>query len=153
MKYLLCIICLMLGFAASTVHAEKKAPAPFVMVEGDFEAIVTWVLDGDSIKFRRISDLGARESECRMLHYNAPEMSRKERRAGRLSLKRLMGLIKGKRVIIWGMGHDRYGRLLCEVRLRDGTYINEIMRESLKGYEKRDMYLWKEMGQRKRGAK
>lgn len=141
----LCIIFLM----ASGASISNAAPA---MVEGEFEAIVTWIMDGDSIRFRRISNISAKEYECRMLHYNAPEMTRKERQAGKRALKKLMSLIKGQRVIIWGVQHDKYGRLLCEVRLQDGTYINDIMREFLKNYKKRDIYLWKEKGQKKRAV-
>jgi len=137
------------------------------MVEGEFEATVTWVIDGDSIRFLRISNTTGLEpkgevvrgpgvhdpeDECRMLHYNAPEMTGPERPAGRKATRRLINLIKGRRVTIWGLERDHYGRLLCEVRLMDGTYINDIMRQFLRGYRKRDIYLWKEKGQKQRGT-
>jgi len=126
------------------------AGSPEATVPGEFQAVVTWVIDGDSIRF--IRDGSAAEDECRMLHYNAPEMTGSERPEGKKATSRLMGLIKGKRVMVWGLERDRYGRLLCEVRLMDGTYINGIMRDFLKDYKKRDIYLWKEKGQKKRKA-
>ena len=117
-------------------------------VKGEVQAIVTWVVDGDSIKFKKVGNRS--EIECRMLHYNAPEMTGPERKEGRKATKKLIRLIKNKKVLIWGVDRDRYGRLLCEVRLLDGTYINDLMREFLKDYPKRDIYLHKEKGQSKR---
>lgn len=121
------------------------------VVEGEFEAVVTWVIDGDSIRFRPVGS--SKADECRMLHYNAPEMTGPERPMGRRATRKLIGLIKGRRVHIWGLDRDRYGRLLCEVRLVDGTYINDIMREFLKDYAKRDIYLKMEKGQKTRVSK
>lgn len=118
-------------------------------VHGEFEAVVTWVIDGDSIRFR--GDSSKKEDECRMLHYNAPEMTGRERPEGKKATRKLINLIKNKRVLVWGLERDHYGRLLCEVRLMDGTYINDVMRDFLKGYKKRDIYLWKERGQKRRG--
>jgi endonuclease YncB( thermonuclease family) len=135
------------------------AASPEGRVPGEFEAVVTWVIDGDSIRYKMVGNApgrepdekGARGPECRMLHYNAPEMTGRERPEGRKATRKLISLIKNKRVMIWGIERDRYGRLLCEVRLLDGTYINEAMRRFLKGYKKRDIYLWKEKGQKRRG--
>ena len=135
---------LVLLFPATSASQEAGAPVP-----GEFGAVVTWVIDGDSIRF--IKDGAAAEDECRMLHYNAPEMTGPERPEGEKAMRKLISLIKGREVRIWGLERDRYGRLLCEVRLMDGTYINEIMRDSLKGYRKRDIFLFRERGQKKRG--
>lgn len=135
-------------FIASLLMAASAMGAS---VEGELEAVVTWVIDGDSIKFKR--DGSSIVDECRMLHYNAPEMTGKERAEGKKATRRLISLIKGKRVMIWGLERDHYGRLLCEVRLMDGTYINDIMRGFLEGFKKRDIYLWKEKGQKQRDGK
>jgi len=131
-----------------------SSPAPSLAVEtihGEFQAVVTWVIDGDSIRFRRIGS--EKEDECRMLHYNAPEMTGRERPEGRKTAKKLIGLIRNRSILVWGLERDRYGRLLCEVRLMDGTYINHIMRDFLKDYKRRDIYIWKEKGQKHRGDK
>lgn len=127
-------------------------PGPaHAMVEGEFEARVTWIIDGDSIWF---SPTGSPNTgECRMLHYNAPEMTGPERPEGMRAKRKLITLLKGRRVLIWGLDHDRHGRLLCEVRLMDGTYINQIMREYLKDYPRRDIYIRMEVGQKKRAGK
>ena len=117
-------------------------------VKGEFEATITWIVDGDSIRFKKVGSRS--EIQCRMLHYNAPEMTGPERTEGRRALRKLMSLLKRNKVLIWGVDRDRYGRLLCEVRLLDGTYINDLMREFLKDYPKRDIYRHKEKGQSKR---
>lgn len=149
---------------AEKPSGDRKVPSVSSkkMVAGEFEALVTWIIDGDSIRFKRLkrpmNEKGefdwssGRETECRMLHYNAPEMSYPEKEEGKIATKELIRLIKNRRVRIWGVEKDHYGRLLCEVRLMNGTYVNEHMREFLKDYHKRDIYLWKEEFQRQRPA-
>jgi endonuclease YncB( thermonuclease family) len=136
------LLVLMLPFAALAQVSADTVP-------GEFQAVVTWIIDGDSIRFKR--DGSVSEDECRMLHYNAPEMTGPERAEGKKATRKLISLIKGRRAIIWGLERDRYGRLLCEVRLMDGSYINDIMRDFLRDYKKRDIYLWKEREQKQRG--
>lgn len=138
---------LALSFALLALTSPPAANA-VPTVKGEFEALITWIVDGDTIKFKRIDSKG--KDICRLLHYNAPEMTGAERNEGSKAKAKLIGLLKGKRVMIWGVRRDRYRRLLCEVRLMDGTYINEIMRRFLKGYAKRDIYLWQEKNQPKR---
>lgn len=121
------------SFTASSARAEE------------FDARVYRVVDGDSFKFERLNALV--EDECRMLHYNAPEMTGEERPLGRKAFKKMMGLIKFRDVKIKAEKRDKYGRLLCEVTLRDGTDVNALMRrwltEELK-YPGVGRYDWKE---------
>jgi hypothetical protein len=107
-----------------------------------FERKVTWVVDGDSFKFEvRALDVTV-EDECRMLGYNAPEMTGDERRMGRRAKGRLIDLIAGETVRIRTEKRDRYGRNLCDVWLRDGTHVNSVMRKWLDeaGYGDVDKY-------------
>lgn len=110
----------------------------------EFMARVTKLKDGDSFMIARMDDAGKVKDECRMLHYNAPEMTGRERPQG-IRAKRFLGeLISGKVMLVLGTKRDRYGRLLCEVRLKDGTYVNERMRKFLVDFPGRDKYLWME---------
>ena len=92
---------------------------------------VYWFKDGDSfmLDIRR----GGRwvEDECRMLHYNTPEMKGKERPLGIVSRRKLMDLMAGRFVHLWWEKRDKYGRMLCEIWLDEGTYINAAMRRWL----------------------
>jgi hypothetical protein len=108
----------------------------------EFERKVTWVVDGDSFKFQvRVLDVTV-EDECRMLGYNAPEMTGEERLMGRRAKGKLIDLIAGETVRISTEKRDRYGRNLCDVWLRDGTHVNEVMRKWLEeaGYGDVDKY-------------
>jgi endonuclease YncB( thermonuclease family) len=111
----------------------------------EFERRVTWVVDGDSFKFRvRVLDVTV-EDECRMLGYNAPKMTGGERRLGRRAKGRLIELIAGETVRISTEKRDRYGRNLCDVWLRDGTHVNRAMKKWLEdeGYE--DVHKYQQM--------
>lgn len=112
-------------------------PAP---AWGEFEADVTKVIDGDTFQFEAGLINVVIRGRCRMLRYNAPELSGKERPEGLRAREKLTGLIGGKTVTIEAKGADKYGRWLCEVRLPDGTDVNDVMREYLKDYIRRDMY-------------
>jgi endonuclease YncB( thermonuclease family) len=108
----------------------------------EFERKVTWVVDGDSFKFQvKILDVTVKD-ECRMLGYNAPEMTGHERGMGRRAKGRLIDLIAGETVRIRAEKRDRYGRNLCDVWLRDGTHVNRVMRKWLEdiGYQGVDKY-------------
>lgn len=118
--------------------------ASFAYAWEDFEAGIEKLKDGDSFMFTRKAGAGRIIDECRMLHYNAPEMTGVERPQGIRAKRFLAGLISGKVVLLRGRGRDRYHRLLCEVRLKDGTYVNDRMREFLVNFNGRDKYLWME---------
>jgi endonuclease YncB( thermonuclease family) len=106
----------------------------------EFEAEVTKVIDGDTFQFEAGLINVIIRGKCRMLRYNAPELTGKERPEGLRAREKLMGLIGAKTVKIEARGTDKYGRWLCEVRLPDGTDVNDLMREYLKDYIRRDMY-------------
>jgi endonuclease YncB( thermonuclease family) len=102
------------------------------------------VIDGDSVKLRIKLSTGTFDDECRMLRYNAPEMTGTERPMGRKAKRKLAGIVKGKKVRVRTDSRDRHGRMLCDMWLTDGTYVNAAMREFLSDYPRRDIYLWKE---------
>lgn len=110
----------------------------------EFETMITRLKDGDSFLFKRIDGRGRQFDECRMLHYNAPEMTGSERAEGIKARRVLARMVMGRVLLMRGVKRDRYGRLLCELRLKDGTYINEEMRKYLKDFPGRDKYLWME---------
>lgn len=106
-----------------------------------FEAEVTSVIDGDTFYFdAKLLNVVVR-GKCRTLHYNAPEIGEEKYRG---ATNKLSELIEDKTVEIKAEKADRYGRWLCEVQLPDGTNVNDVMREYLKDYPKRDIYLWME---------
>lgn len=100
---------------------------------------VYWFADGDSFKFKTRRLNAVIEDECRMLYYNAPEMNEKGSPSGRDAKEQLQKII-GDRDIIIKASHtdrDKYGRLLCEAWLEDGTNVNKAMRTWLEqeGYK------------------
>lgn len=119
------------------------SPAP-ALPASEFDASVTRVIDGDSVRIRIKLSTGTYDDECRMLRYNAPEMTGPERPMGKKALRKLAGLVEGKEVRVRTDSRDRHGRMLCDMWLEDGTYVNAAMREFLKDYPRRDIYLWKE---------
>jgi endonuclease YncB( thermonuclease family) len=112
-----------------------QAPA-----SGGFEADVVAVVDGDTFQFEAGLINVIIRGRCRMLRYNAPELAGAERAEGLRAKEKLGGLIGGKTVRVEAKGTDKYGRWLCEVWLPDGTNVNDIMREHLKDYMRRDMF-------------
>jgi endonuclease YncB( thermonuclease family) len=118
---------------------------------GAFEAEAVYVIDGDTFQFEVGLINVVIRGRCRMLRYNAPELTgpeltEKERQEGTRAKDKLRELIEDKRVRIESDETDKYGRWLCEVWLPDGTNVNEVMREFLKDYRGRDKYLDKAPG-------
>ncbi|MDP2167939.1 MAG: thermonuclease family protein [Thermodesulfovibrionales bacterium] len=100
---------------------------------GEFNARVYWVTDGDTIKIeQRVRNIRIEET-CRMLHYNAPELHGKEKPAGKKAKRKLIDLVAYKKVRVRTGGRDKYGRLLCDVSLTNGTSVNKTMRSWLEG--------------------
>jgi endonuclease YncB( thermonuclease family) len=118
---------------------------------GAFEAEAVYVIDGDTFQFEVGLINVVIRGRCRMLRYNAPELTgpeltEKERQEGTRAKDKLRELIEDKRVRIESDETDKYGRWLCEVWLPDGTNVNGVMREFLKDYRGRDKYLDKAPG-------
>jgi len=118
--------------------------APSYLEAARFEAAPDYVIDGDSMMVRANLPTGTSTVHCRMLRYNAPEMTGEERPAGIRARNRLRELVSGKTLIIRTEKKDRHGRFLCDAWLPDGTSVNDRMRDFLKDYPRRDIYLWME---------
>lgn len=86
---------------------------------------VRWVDDGDTI----VLDNG---EKVRYLGINAPEIAHEDRPSepfGKEAMVFNMRLVKGKEVHLETEkeSHDRYGRLLAYIFLKNGTFVNEEM--------------------------
>jgi endonuclease YncB( thermonuclease family) len=110
----------------------------------DFTASVVLVKDGDSFVIEILSFNITTRNECKMLHYNAPELYEKVPMGvpdGRDAAQKLASLIAKKTVQIRTKMTRSYRNILCDVRLMDGTYVNKIMWDYLSDYNWRDKYL------------
>jgi endonuclease YncB( thermonuclease family) len=105
----------------------------------EFGARVTWVIDGDSFRIERMAPGGGRD-ECRMRAYNAPEMTGPEAEDGRRALRRMIALIAKNEIMVRTERRDRYGRLVCDAWLADGTDVTASMRAFLHDYPWLDKY-------------
>lgn len=98
----------------------------------EFRAVVTALVDGDTVDIEaRLLNLRIQE-RCRMVGYNAPEIRGDERPLGLRAVERLRQLLEGHDTVrVIATGRDKYHRLLCRVLLNDGTDLNASMRSWL----------------------
>lgn len=94
------------------------------------------VIDGDTVVAD--VDLGfslfLRDQHIRLARINAPELHGESKMQGELSREALLNKIFGKKLIMKTYKSDRekYGRLLGELFLEDGTCINDwLLSENL----------------------
>lgn len=110
-----CLLALALLPAFHTPCAARESP-------------VTWCFDGDTVK------LGDRRV-VRLAGIDAPETGKRGEKGqyyAREARKALEDLCRGIPVTVYPLGadgRDRYGRLVGELRLADGTSLNERMLE------------------------
>jgi len=97
---------------------------------------VVRVVDGDTIIAH--IDLGfdfeLKNQYIRLARINAPEMKGESKELGEKSKEALVGKLLGKRVFVRTQKHEKekYGRLLGELYLEDGTCINDwLLSENL----------------------
>jgi len=102
----------------------------------NYRISITKVIDGDTVVAD--VDLGfrviLRDQRIRLARINAPEMHGESKQQGELSKVALMNKIFGKKVTMRSYKSDRekYGRLLGELYLEDGTCVNDwLVSESL----------------------
>ncbi len=115
----LLMVCLPLLCPTRQVHAEDASHP---------DGIVAHCFDGDTMKLqdRRV---------VRLAGIDAPEMPRNGKPAqfyARQAKKALEGLARGQKVglVFPGLNqHDRYGRLIADVRLENGESLNEKLIE------------------------
>lgn len=142
LKHIGSVVSALIILTGLAIAAHSAEQAPKALKSSDMEVRVLKIIDGDTFSFKRPDR--KKPDKCRMLHYNAPEMDGPERPQGIKARGELFRLMAGQRVMLRGAKRDKYKRLLCEVRLKDGTYVNDVMREFLKDYPGRDKYLWME---------
>jgi micrococcal nuclease len=105
------------------MRAADARPSP-----GRGKARVTGVTDGDTIK---LSGIG----KTRLIGIDTPEVYGHQECYGQAASAFTKRVLKPGRVVRVRIGHeshDRYGRTLAYVWLRDGTFFNEMLAE--RGY-------------------
>jgi micrococcal nuclease len=104
----------------------RAADAPSAPGRG--KARVTAVTDGDTIT---LSGIG----KTRLIGVDTPEVYGHQECYGQAASAFTKGVLKPGRIVKVRIGrasHDRYGRTLAYVWLRDGTFFNELLAE--RGY-------------------
>lgn len=109
---LLCIVWLLLFTFSCKTPSDSS--------EHTFQVKVTKISDGDT--FHGIS--GSRKLKFRLVEIDCPERNQDY---GWQATAFTTGLIYGKTVQVQQTGIDRYGRVLCQVFLNDGTCLNELL--------------------------
>ena len=89
---------------------------------GHFEALVEFVIDGDSLRVRA----DEREVEVRLWGIDAPEY---DQPGSKEAKKALQNLVLGKKVTIYPKYRDKYNRLIAIVH-QEGLNVNENLIES-----------------------
>lgn len=119
--------------------SSLAGPKPMKLPE-EFDAQVTYVVDGDTFRFKAsLLNIDINDT-CRMREYNASELHGKEKPEGGKAKARLIELIGGKKIHITTEKKDKYGRWLCTAST--GTVsIGAEMRTFLKDYPGRDKYV------------
>lgn len=108
-----------------------------VAEDNRFSAKVLSVQDGDTIRIeQRVRNVHIEET-CRLVGYNAPETRGKEKPLGEKAEKKLRSMVRDKTLTVQASERDKYGRLLCNAWLKDGTHVNAAMRSWLEsiGYK------------------
>lgn len=112
-----------------------------------FEAKVLKCYDGDTIYCAFLFDGKYQKFKIRMFGYDSPEMRPKKtiEESVRIEIKkkameaklRIEELILNKRVYLFCKEFEKYGRILCDVKINmdDNITINQIMINENHGYE------------------
>jgi len=95
----------------------------------EFAALVTLVMDGESMRVQYQRSGKLKQDMCRLMRYNAPHAKGPARAEGIRARQKLAHLISNKNVTIKTSARDSHQRLLCEVWLPDGRSVNDLMRD------------------------
>ena len=95
-------------------HNQKEAGGDDYAYESEIQGRVVAVTDGDTIK---ILDANNTSHKIRLAGIDAPERSQPY---GSASRKKLESMVAGKRVIVYSIKYDRYGRILGNVWVQPG---------------------------------
>jgi len=91
-----------------------------VVLASDFSGPVVSVLDGDTIVVLRHQH----PERIRLKGIDCPE---KGQAYGNNAKQATSALVFGKEVMLQTFGKDKYGRTLADVRLLDGTHVNQTL--------------------------
>ena len=110
-KFITLFMALLFIFSVSCVNINsdnKKETSKNKKLLPPFEAIATWVIDGDSFTAKSHGI----KIKVRLYGIDSPE---KKQPFGRASLAHLIKLIKYKRLIIEPIENDKYGRMIAKI--------------------------------------
>ena len=96
--------------------------SPTIAGSGQFEALVDYVIDGDSLRVRA----DEREVDVRLWGIDAPEY---DQPGSKEAKKELQNLVLGKKVTIYPKYRDKYNRLIAIVH-QEELNVNENLIES-----------------------
>ncbi|MGV4461330.1 thermonuclease family protein [Ornithobacterium rhinotracheale] len=82
---------------------------------------VIGISDGDTVKLL----IDGQEQKVRLAHIDCPE---KKQAFGNVAKQAISDLIFGKNVyLVWEGKKDKYGRLIAEIIMEDGTNVNKLL--------------------------
>jgi len=106
------------------------------------QAFVTRVVDGDTLKIKRVGNASSTEETVRLIGINTPETVDPRTKVecfGKEASAYMKSLVEGKKVVLQNDptqgAADKYKRLLAYVILPDGTNINKKMIEDGYAFE------------------
>jgi len=113
------LVCLLAASGSALSDTPREARRPFPL-QGE----VVQVMDGDTVGLR----IGRRNETIRLASIDAPETGKPGRPGqpySQASRRALENLVRGKAVIAHCYEVDAYDRNICDIRLADGTNVNE----------------------------
>lgn len=127
MRLLRLSILLLIGLSSGLSFNHLTWAGTFSQLGSNRWVTVTKVYDGDTFKTRS-------GEKVRLLGINTPEVAHSDKPGqplGKAAKQELKSLIQGKlvRLEFDRDKHDKYGRLLAHIYLRDGTWLNAHMIE------------------------
>ncbi|MGQ1945108.1 thermonuclease family protein [Ornithobacterium rhinotracheale] len=111
---------------------EHSAHIPRVVVQPKPVSIKQSIPQGAAFKVIGISDgdtvkllIDGQEQKVRLAHIDCPE---KKQAFGNVAKQAISDLIFGKNVyLVWEGKKDKYGRLIAEIIMEDGTNVNKLL--------------------------
>ncbi len=128
--FIFIVACIFLNIGCDS-QSKSKEVAPIIHKSqhtAPFEAVVTYVYDGDTVK---VKSQGV-DVKIRLFGIDAPE---KKQPFGKASTENLRKLIKSRRVIIEPVEMGRYGRLIAKIyKVKKGVKIYVNLKQGKGGF-------------------
>lgn len=103
---------------AATVAAQQVHAAVWPPCSGQYDALPTKAVDGDTFHF-----MWPVPGTCRVARINAPELCEPGGKEAKDWLTMLMPQFR----LLVVLGRDKYGRTLADVQLKDGKLLSDAM--------------------------